>query len=331
LRDEPRKFRSYQILDLISKSNLPPTYRLLLHLVVRHTNHKTGIAWASQQRLAEEMGAGESSVKRWFGELRAAGAIGVRRVRSGKDQKKQYNEYWIVPEKLPGLKLDQGSLVSPAQGADQGSFRTRPGLATDETRAHSYEPVGLDRGGDRATSAVGSVRDEVEVNVVSRSPREARNSENRTANPPAAVHSLTLRVITPKPETKTSNPEREAEQRRRIESRDARLQHEAYGQYRENHNHRKELIQMPDSIELYGQTFHCTCGPNGKGKGNCYVHRTPRVHCDHCKPLPNSIHHRSWCPLMPDSDKNFWKEHQKYHRKKQAIERKAASRNRMCD
>jgi hypothetical protein len=338
LRDEPRKFRSYQILDLISKSQLPLTHRLLLHLIVRYTNRKSGIAWASQKRLAADMGAGESSVKRWFTELRAAGAIDVRRIRSGKAKTKQYNEYWIVPEKLPGLKLEHSSQASPAHGAEQGSFRTRAGLATDKNRglstAHSYEPGCLDLEAcvDRAS----------EVSLSGGEPRNARTSA--IALPPLTpphTRGGNGNFKTVKPETKTSDPTIENEQRRKIQARDTRLSREAAGQYRESRLQPEQQTEQQRIAQQIHDTFAILRTSLGDGERlhwekyllnlskNCNVtFPNAEVKCDNCNPLPKAKHHRSWCRIMPDIEILYWAkfkfQNRKYRAEKRRIERKFA-------
>jgi len=103
----------WDALRLIAGLDATPTQKYLLTLVHRHTNRKTGRAWASQKTLAREMGVDDSTVERIFRWGKQTGIVCVERVRKGKNPAEQHNFYWLDTARMKLLqrKPEQPSSV----------------------------------------------------------------------------------------------------------------------------------------------------------------------------------------------------------------------------
>jgi Helix-turn-helix domain len=94
----------YEISDLIAGLDAPINVKYLLELARRHTNSRRGVAWTSQKTLAFEMSVSVDTVGRAFAQAKKMGILGSRRVRTGKNPKDQYAEYWLVPDRMKELQ-----------------------------------------------------------------------------------------------------------------------------------------------------------------------------------------------------------------------------------
>jgi AraC-like DNA-binding protein len=65
--------------DLLCNGNLSPAARLVGLAIFRHVNRITGLAFPSEQTIADRLGLSERHVRRAIGELRGAGCIKVMR------------------------------------------------------------------------------------------------------------------------------------------------------------------------------------------------------------------------------------------------------------
>jgi len=106
----------WHVLALIAGLDAMPTQKYLLTLILRHTHSRKRFAWADQETLAAEMCVDVSTVERAFRWAKRIGAVGVRRVRTGKGKADQFNEYWLDIERLKELQR-QAKHPAPATGA----------------------------------------------------------------------------------------------------------------------------------------------------------------------------------------------------------------------
>lgn len=106
----------WHVSGLIAGINATPVRKYFLTLAHRHTNRQKGHAWASQQTLAREMCISVSTVERLFRWGKDKGIVGVRRVKTGKGKDDQYNQYWLVIDRLQELQR-QVDHPSPMRGA----------------------------------------------------------------------------------------------------------------------------------------------------------------------------------------------------------------------
>jgi hypothetical protein len=103
----------WYVAQLIAGIDASPTQKYFLTLIQTHTNKRRRYAWASQRSLAAEMGTDVSTVNRSFRWGKQLGVVGVRRVRTGKGKMDQYNEYWIVTERLKELQRPRPTDAPP--------------------------------------------------------------------------------------------------------------------------------------------------------------------------------------------------------------------------
>ena len=90
--------------DLIAGLDANRTQKYLLTRIHKHTHSRKGVAWASQATLAAELGVGVSTVERCFRWATTHGVVTVRRVRTGKGQTDQYNEYCLDLDRIKALQ-----------------------------------------------------------------------------------------------------------------------------------------------------------------------------------------------------------------------------------
>jgi len=137
----------YDVLHLIENLLAPSAVKHLLTVVFSHTNHRKGFSWLGQEKIASAMGASRSTVQRAFQEAVYLGVLGIRRVRSGKGQKDQHNEFWIELDKIRQLTTPHREACSgpttphvdaspksttPQIRVDHASNRDRPGVTVKQ-------------------------------------------------------------------------------------------------------------------------------------------------------------------------------------------------------
>jgi hypothetical protein len=93
-----------QVLELIAGIEATTTQKYFLTLVYRHTNWRKGVAWASQNKLAQEMCVSERTAKRIYRWAKRLGVINSTLVRTGKLPADQHNEYSLNIERLKELQ-----------------------------------------------------------------------------------------------------------------------------------------------------------------------------------------------------------------------------------
>ena len=120
----------YDVLHLIENLSTSSAVKHLLITAYSHTNHRKHVAWVSQGRLTEAMGLSLATIKRAFHDAQKLGVLSVHRVRTGKGQRDQHNEYWIILDKIIELTKRQSDACS-----DGSTAHTE--LCSDVTTAHN--------------------------------------------------------------------------------------------------------------------------------------------------------------------------------------------------
>jgi hypothetical protein len=92
------------IADLIAGLDAPVTVKCLLFFALRYTNSEKHYAWASQKRLAWEMGVERSTVQRAFAWAKKSKVLTVENVRTGKNPSETRNHYWLNVERMCELQ-----------------------------------------------------------------------------------------------------------------------------------------------------------------------------------------------------------------------------------
>ncbi len=98
------RLKWYETEHLVAGLNVSLPMKYMLTLINLNTNSKKRCAWLSQRSLASKMGVSVATVERLFKQAKAMGIVGVRRVRTGKGQADQHNEYWLVHERMAQLQ-----------------------------------------------------------------------------------------------------------------------------------------------------------------------------------------------------------------------------------
>jgi hypothetical protein len=106
----------WHIEHLIAKLDADRDVKCLLFLIHLHTNARRGCAWAKQETLAWEMNVSLSTLERAFRTAKQLGVLDVRRIRTGKRPDEQYNEYWIVIDRVEKLQRTEPQHPSPMTG-----------------------------------------------------------------------------------------------------------------------------------------------------------------------------------------------------------------------
>lgn len=120
----------WYIANLIAGLDATPTQKYLLTLIHQHTHSRKGYAWTKQETLAQEMCVDLSTAKRGFRWGKKRGIVGVRRIRTGKGKDDQYNEYWLVVERLEELQRP------PQHRAPMTPAQHEAGVKSDLSRGH---------------------------------------------------------------------------------------------------------------------------------------------------------------------------------------------------
>jgi plasmid maintenance system antidote protein VapI len=98
---QPRgKLKWYEVFHLVEKLSAPSPVKHLLITIYAHTNHRKGFSWLSQEKIADAMGVTSRTVQRAFRDAQRLGVVSVRRIRTGKNPKDQYNEFWLNLDKI---------------------------------------------------------------------------------------------------------------------------------------------------------------------------------------------------------------------------------------
>jgi hypothetical protein len=106
----------WHIEHLIAGLDADRDVKCLLFLIHLHTNARRGCSWAKQETLAWEMNVSLSTLERAFRSAKKLRVLDVRRIRTGKRPDEQYNEYWIVIDRVEKLQRTEPQHPSPMTG-----------------------------------------------------------------------------------------------------------------------------------------------------------------------------------------------------------------------
>lgn len=152
----------WYVQSLITRLDATPTEKYALTLVHRHTNRKTGWAWASQEKLAGEMGVDVRTVKRIFAKWgKQRRVIRVLRIRKAKRPTEQNNHYCLDIEALKAWQ--HRTPMSPDKPSEHGTSMSsdspEQGTPVSPNRGHfahetgdTHVPEGFDESGGRDES-----------------------------------------------------------------------------------------------------------------------------------------------------------------------------------